>query len=83
MHFFGCVVNGEDYSLLTSVQVDFQQMSVPGDRVNVSISIFADDAIENQETFKLTLTSFNHSVSTLHNTIITIIDQSGTCAAVK
>ena len=77
------VVNGEDYSLLTSVQVEFQQMSVPGDRVNISIPIFADDAVENQETFKLTLKSFSSLVSTLDNTTITIIDHSGKCATIK
>lgn len=70
------VVNGEDYSL-SSVQVKFQQMSVPGDRANISIAILADDVVESWETFKLTLKSFGPSVSVLDSSTITIIDQSG------
>ena len=71
------LVNGEDYSLLTSVQVIFPEMSVPGDRLNISIAILADDVVESWETFKLTLASLGPSVSELDSSTITIIDQSG------
>lgn len=77
VHAFIDVVNGEDYSLLTSVQVEFHQMSVPGDKVNISIMVLADDVVESWETFKLTLKSFGPSVSVLDSSTITIIDQSG------
>ena len=77
MFFFLAVVNGEDYSLSTSVQVEFQQMSMPGDKVNVSIAILPDDMVESEETFKLTLSSLSPLVSALDSSTITIIDQSG------
>ena len=51
-------------------------MSVPGDRVNISVAILADDVVENWETFKLTLVSFSPSVSAPDNATVTIIDQS-------
>lgn len=78
MYYF-VLVNGEDYSLSTSVQVEFPKMSVPGDRVNISIVILADDVIESGETFKLTLASLSPSASALDSSTITIIDRSGKC----
>ena len=77
------VVNGEDYNILTSVPVEFQQMSVPGDRVNISVAILADDVVESWETFKLTLVSSSPSVSATDSATITIIDQSCKYTAIQ
>lgn len=52
-------------------------MSEPGDRVNISVAILADDVVESLETFKLTLTSVSPLVSVLGDATVVIIDQSG------
>lgn len=77
LQYYSVLANGEDYTLSISVQVEFPKMSVPGDRVNISIAILADDVVENQETFKLTLVSPSPSATALDSSTITIIDQSG------
>lgn len=73
-------MNGEDYAMLMSVQVEFQPLSKPNDRANISIAILADDEIESQESFRITLSSSNPLVSFANGltfTTIVINDQSG------
>lgn len=77
---FLCTVNGEDYRMLTPVQVVFKPMSMPGDKENVSVVILTDDIVESLETFQLILSSSSPLVSTVDGltlATVTISDQSG------
>ena len=73
-------VNGEDYSMLTSVQVEFQPTAKSGDKLSTSIAILPDDQVEIQEIFSITLSATGPHASIAHGlttATISIRDQSG------